>query len=83
MTGLGVVDKAAVLVVRLARNHPVRDGNTHAAWNALRPFHELNGWTWNPRPSIDEAEATVLAIAAGELDEQETGNWLRARLTPE
>ena len=75
------VDKAAVLVVRLAKNHPLPDGNKRAAWVALRMFVELNGWSWNPKPSIDDAEAAVVAIAAGEWDEQTTADWLRAHLT--
>ena len=29
------VDKAAVLVVRLAKNHPLPDGNKRAAWASL------------------------------------------------
>jgi alkylation response protein AidB-like acyl-CoA dehydrogenase len=29
------VDKAAVLLVRLARNHPLPDGNKRVAWDAL------------------------------------------------
>jgi death on curing protein len=33
------VDKAAVLAVRLAKNHPLPDGNKRAAWVALRIFH--------------------------------------------
>jgi len=70
------IDKAAVLVVRLARNHPLPDGNKRAAWIALRYFIADNGWTWNPRPPVDDAEATVLAIAAGELDEAATADWL-------
>ena len=74
------VDKAAVLVVRLARNHPLPDGNKRAAWVALRLFVETNGWTWDPRPSVDDAEAAVLKIAAGELDEKAAGDWLRQHL---
>jgi death-on-curing protein len=76
------VDKAAVLVVRLAGNHPLPDGNKRAAWVSLRAFVDLNGWTWNPRPTIDEAERAVLAIAAREWDEAATGSWLRGHLTP-
>lgn len=76
------VDKAAVLVVRLARNHPLPDGNKRAAWVALRLFVETNGWTWDPRPSVDDAEAAVLKIAAGELDEKAAGDWLRQHLAP-
>lgn len=75
------VDKAAVLMVRLARNHPLPDGNKRAAWIALRLFVEINAWTWSPRPSIDDAETAVLAVAAGELDEHATADWLRHHLT--
>jgi death-on-curing protein len=76
------VDKAAVLVVRLARNHPLPDGNKRAAWVSLRLFVDINGWEWTPKPSIDEAEAAVLAIAAGEWDEAATANWLQQYLQP-
>lgn len=40
------VEKAAVLAVRLAKNHPLPDGNKRAAWVALRVFIEINGWRW-------------------------------------
>jgi death-on-curing protein len=76
------VDKAAVLVVRLARNHPLPDGNKRAAWVSLRLFVDINGWTWTPKPNIDEAEAAVLAIAAGEWDEAATASWLQRYLQP-
>jgi death-on-curing protein len=71
------VDKAAVLVVRLAKNHPLPDGNKRAAWASLRVFLEVNGWQFDPYPSVDDAEAAVLAIAAGDWDETATANWLR------
>jgi death-on-curing protein len=71
------VNKAAVLVVRLAKNHPLPDGNKRAAWASLRVFLEINGWTFEPYPSVDDAEAAVLAIAAGDWDETTTANWLR------
>lgn len=74
------VDKAAVLVVRLARNHPLPDGNKRAAWVSLRLFVDLNGWRWDPRPTVDDAERAVLAIAAGEWDEEQTARWLRVHL---
>lgn len=70
------IDKAAVLVVRLAKNHPLPDGNKRAAWVALRAFVDVNGWIWDPKPPVDEAEAAVLAIAAGEWDEAATSAWL-------
>ena len=76
------VDKAAVLVVRLARNHPLPDGNKRAAWVSLRVFIEINGWHWRTRPSVDDAEAAVLAIAGGEWNEADTAAWLRRHLAP-
>ncbi len=42
------VDKAAVLVTRLTKNHPLPDGNKRIAWVALRVFIELNDWEWVP-----------------------------------
>ncbi len=71
------VEKAAVLIVRLARNHPLPDGNKRAAWVSLRLFIRLNDWEWSPRPSFDESERAVLAIAAGEWDVAEAADWLR------
>jgi len=76
------IDKAAVLVVRLARNHPLPDGNKRAAWVSLRLFVDINDWTWTPTPTIDEAEAAVLAIAAGEWDEAAAARWLQQHLRP-
>ncbi len=76
------IDKAAVLIVRLAGNHPLPDGNKRAAWVALRAFVDQNGWTWDPKPTVDDAEQAVVAIAAGEWDEAAAGEWLRARLHP-
>ena len=74
------VQKAAVLFVRLAKNHPLPDGNKRVAWVALRLFVAINGWSWSDRPSIDEAEHVVLAIAAGERDEARTTAWLDEHL---
>ena len=60
------VDKAAVLLVRLAKNHPLPDGNKRAAWAALVLFIDLNGGVWNPDPpNVDEAEAEAVARAEG------------------
>ena len=76
------VDKAAVLLVRLAKNHPLLDGNKRAAWVSLRVFVEVNGWRWQTQPDIDDAESTVVAVAAGTLDEAGTAAWLRKFLAP-
>jgi death-on-curing protein len=65
-----VFDKAAVLVCRLAWNHPLPDGNRRAAWAALVLFIDLNDGVWDPDPpDIDQAEEAMPAIAAGDVDE--------------
>lgn len=78
-----LVDKAAVLIVRLAKNHPLPDGNKRVAWVALRYFLVLNEWTWVEPPTVDEAEHAVLAIASGEWDQTQTATWLRPRIAPD
>ena len=74
------IDKSAVLIVRLAKNHPLPDGNKRAAWVALRLSVDLNGWFWDPKPGIDEAEHAVHAIASGDWDEGGAAAWLRSHL---
>lgn len=76
------VDKAAVLMVRLAKNHPLPDGNKRVAWVSMRYFLMLNEWTWSDPPTIDEAEAAVLAVASGSWAEAELAAWLRPRVAP-
>lgn len=74
-------DKAAVLVCRLTWNHPLTDGNKRAAWATLVMFIDLNDGTWDTDPpDIDEAETAMLAIAAGEVDEAWTAEWLGERV---
>lgn len=76
-----IYDKAAVLVCRLAWNHPLPDGNKRAAWACLVLFIDLNGGSWEPNPpDVDDAEQAMLAIAAGDVDEAWTAEWLRERV---
>jgi death-on-curing protein len=39
------IDKAAALIVHLAKNYPLPDGNKRTAWVTLRLFIEINEWT--------------------------------------
>jgi death-on-curing protein len=76
-----LVDKAAVLLCRLAWNHPLPDGNKRAAWAALVMFVDLNDGVWDPDPpNVDEAERAMLAIASGDVDESWTAARLRVRV---
>ncbi len=76
-----IYDKAAVLCCRLAWNHPLPDGNKRASWASLVLFIDLNGGVWDPDPPVvDEAEEAMLAVAAGEVDEEWLASWLRQRV---
>lgn len=72
-----LADKAAVLVCRLAWNHPLPDGNKRAAWASLVMFCNLNDahWTANT-PDVGDVEAAMLAIAAHDVDEAWVATWL-------
>ena len=75
-----LAEKAAVLCVRIAKNHPLPDGNKRLAWMATVVFLELN----DVELDVDEDEAveTMLGVAAGEIDEATLTEWLRPRVRP-
>lgn len=74
-----LIDKAAVLCVRLARNHPLPDGNKRVAYLALVEFPARNEVEWAPQ-SVDETVAMIEGVAAGSITERELGDRLRASL---
>ena len=74
------VDQAAVLTVRIAKNHPLPDGNKRLAWQSLTMFCILNGYRLEA--ATDDAVDLMFAIAAGELTETEVAAWLTERLQP-
>ena len=69
---------AAAYAYGIARNHPFTGGNKRTAWVFARLFLMLNGQTlsFTPRMAID----VVLALAAGELGEDELADWFRQHL---
>ncbi len=73
-----LIEKAAVLVEHLARNHPLPDGNKRAAFLSVWLFMEANG-----RPFAGEDPDTdvpmVERIAAGEATPNEIASWLEER----
>ena len=72
-----LLDKAAVLCARLARNHPLPDGNKRAAYLALVEFLARNKVEWAP-PSVDETVAMIEGAAAGRVTERALADWIRA-----
>ena len=70
---------AAAYAFGIARNHPFTDGNKRTAAVTALLFLMHNRIAFQ----IGEAELVVmtLALAAGDLSENETAAWLRDRLT--
>jgi death-on-curing protein len=68
------IDQAAVLAVRISRNHPLLDGNKRLAWTCLTMFCALNGRQL--QVPTEEAVTTMQSVAAGDLDEAGLAQWL-------
>ena len=70
---------AAAYGYGLARNHPFVDGNKRTAFVAIELCLLLNG----QQLAADDAACvlTALALAAGELTEDELAAWLRRHMT--
>jgi death-on-curing protein len=75
------LDKAAVLVVHVSRNHPLPDGNKRLAWGCLNMFCLLNGYQLEA--TVDDAVSQMLAVAAGAVDESQMARWLAERIRSE
>jgi hypothetical protein len=75
-----VADLAASYGVGLAKNHPFVDGNKRVAFLAVGLFLALNG----RRLVASQADATLtmLAVAAGQIDEEKLARWLREHSAP-
>jgi len=70
-----VAELAASYGFGIARNHPFVDGNKRTAFVSVELFLRLNGY----RLSADDSACvlTMLAVAAGEMDEANFTDWLR------
>jgi death-on-curing protein len=73
--------KAAVLLERLVRNHPLPDGNKRAALAMTVIFLQANGCAWG-KPDVDEDAQVVRRVAAGEAELEEIVAWIRRRVAP-
>lgn len=73
-----LVQLAAAYAFGIARNHPFVDGNKRTAWIMARLFLLTNA----VEIAFDKVDATntVIALAAGELSEEELADWFRQRV---
>ena len=74
-----VADCAAAYGFGIARNHPFIDGNKRTAFVCTELFLELNGYTLTANDVA--CVMTMLALAAGELDETGFADWLTKNIT--
>lgn len=71
---------AAAYAFGLSGNHPFLDGNKRTAFTAMIVLLGLNGCALEtPRA---EATAAMLALAAGELDEEALARWIATHMRP-
>ena len=66
---------AAAYGYGIARNHPFVDGNKRAAFLASGLFLSFNGRSLVANPA--DAVETIVALAAGGLDESDYADWTR------
>jgi death on curing protein len=69
---------AATYAFGIARNHPFVDGNKRTAAVVSETFLVLNGYALNA--SDAELVVAFLALASGDLSEDELADWFRTRL---
>lgn len=72
--------KAAVLLERLVRNHPLPDGNKRTAFLLMLLFLERNGRHWG-EPDVTVDGETVRRLAAREISVEDAEAWIRRRST--
>jgi death-on-curing protein len=69
---------AAAYGYGLARNHPYNDGNKRVAFVVVAVFLGLNGYELTA--SDVDVVTTVVALAAGEIDEETLADWIRLHI---
>jgi len=73
-------EKAAALCFSLVMNHAFVDGNKRVGHAAMEVYLRLNGHEL--MAPINESEATMLALAAGQLSRPQLVDWIRTHLHP-
>jgi death-on-curing protein len=70
-----IEDKATALCFSLIGNHPFVDGNKRIGHAAMEVFLLLNGY--GLEAAVDDAEAIILAVAAGRCDREALASWVK------
>ena len=75
-----IQEKASALCFSLVMNHPFMDGNKRVGHVALETFLVLNDLELDA--PIDDAERTILSLAAGTLSRDEFVQWVNENSMP-
>jgi len=67
-------EKAAVLCLHLARNHPLPDGNKRLAWIATVMFLRLNNV--DLAVSTETAVSMIIDVASGVMPQSDLTTWI-------
>lgn len=73
-------EKAAAICFSLVMNHPFVDGNKRIGHAAMEAFLVLNGFELDA--DVDDAEQTILSLAAGEVAREDFVNWVISHTVP-
>lgn len=83
LAGYGQPDAPALAAAYgygISRNHPFLDGNKRTGFVATELFLQLNGLELTATDA--DAVLTMLAVAAGDISEDEFAAWLRDHVAP-
>ena len=73
-----LVEKAGAIGHALIANHPFVDGNKRIGHASIEATLMLNGYEL--AADVDDAEATILAVAAGSLNRSGLIDWVREHM---
>jgi len=73
--GAKLPELAAAYAFALIKNHAFVDGNKRIGFISMMAFLRRNGIAF--RPDAAQATAIMLAVAAGEVSEQNLARWIR------
>lgn len=75
-----ILEKAAALAFSLICNHPFLDGNKRIGHAAMEVFLICNGF--EIQATVDDQEAVILSVAAGEMGRETFTQWLQQHIIP-
>ena len=73
-----LAEKAAAVGFSLINNHPFVDGNKRIGHAVVDAMLMLNGFELSA--GVDESEAEILAVAAGQRSREEFQRWIESKM---